>query len=1108
MSFAGTITGANSGLAEKASDNILAPDQLLDAAPFSLFTSDEDGKAHTLRWGEPRKIRRVVIELPQDGNVPKPDKIRLQYWHNSWNGRSDRILAESSTGGEGWTEIDDWTKGQWKDVDTNLQIDGNKLTFTFNSTGAKEYVNLGETGVGYRKTLKIRLFSDQSISKPVRFQAYTDAVCRELTIRILLGKPAKPSVKIDGDDQGHLEIFNGSIVALRSMNGSSITIKDNFNWILPSGLQGGMEADVIIAVDPVDERYDRTIVTVRSKHRPVSFAADEIARSERILIDDLGVLVVRGDDTITLEGYRVLRKEFPGKTVYNRVFDQEEQTLSGAWNGMPVRRPMEFVHGLPGNRNVMQQYPNGDLLITGVPHWFLRPASPKDTDRKDWGGDMLEVRFGFPDSKRRVGRELHDEYLRPTMVIHNSGVMLRGGRELQDGYLPLLRTWWQDDAIYYEQKTVMDKLDSNLNDIQVDDPTLLLMRVRIVNTSRLETAQAKLLFASNPECMPYGSTLVDPHEDEKLIIEGNRAMAHSDNKERFRFLVETGGQGRFAQEGPYLRWSLELKPGDSHELFFAVPSITLNRDDEIEALVKRDFDADCQRICAFWENWTKQSTQINTPEPWLNDFYKTHIRHMLVNCIKEPGSNHLLPHAGTFRYGVYGSESIMMVSDLDRRGYHDLAQHCYDSWLDYQGTVMLPGNFKSKDGLFYGVNKHESGGYNKHHGCIMWGMADHWWYTRDRKWFERSAPKLIKACDWVTRERQATMTLNPDGNRVIEYGFLPTGALEDVQDFWYWLATNSATVWGFDNLAAALADYGHPEANRLLTEAKAYHDDVIAGLTESRVRAVVVRLRDGTYVPKFPSRLYERGRSHGWIRETLEGSILLPVVGLVEPESIQTEWIVKDYEDNLYISDRYGYSIPDFENFWFSRGGFSLQALLLEGPIPYLLRDEVKHFLRGYFNSFAAEFDPQVRMCSEGCNPELGYPTGDHFKTSDEAQSTYWLRLMFVHENGKDLFLGQAIPRYWLSDGNNIGIERAATHFGPLSFKIKSASNQGQITVVLNPPERYSPKNIYVRLRHPHSKPIQSVKVNGKQYANFDANKEWIILSGTVQGVQELIALY
>ena len=333
----------------------------------------------------------------------------------------------------------------------------------------------------------------------------------------------------------------------------------------------------------------------------------------------------------------------------------------------------------------------------------------------------------------------------------------------------------------------------------------------------------------------------------------------------------------------------------------------------------------------------------------------------------------------------------------------------------------------------------------------MWGMAEHWWYTRDREWMAKAAPGMVKACEWVIRERQATMTTNPDGSKPLEYGWLPAGSLEDVTDFWNWLATNSATVWGFRALADALADFGHPEGKRLQEEAQAYYDDFMRGITESRILCPVVRLRDGTYVPKIPSRPHERGRAYGWIREMLEGSMFLPAYGLLAPTAPETRWILKDYEDNLYISDRYGYSIPVFDAFWFSRGGFSMQANLLDGPLPYLWRDEVKHFLRAYFNGFASAFYPEIRMCNEHSLPELGYPAGDHFKTSDEAQSTYWLRLMFVNEQGHDLYLGQAIPRYWLADGNKIGIQRAATHFGPLSLRYDSQAAQGTIKVTPRP---------------------------------------------------------
>jgi hypothetical protein len=509
-----------------------------------------------------------------------------------------------------------------------------------------------------------------------------------------------------------------------------------------------------------------------------------------------------------------------------------------------------------------------------------------------------------------------------------------------------------------------------------------------------------------------------------------------------------------------------------------------------------------------WRRISAQGAELVTPEPWLNDFYKAHLQHMEVNCVRDLHAPRRYAKVSSFGYGVFANESVMMITDLDRRGCHEMAEQCLQAWLDFQGTVALPGNFKTRDGVFYGAGGWEHGGYNKHHGYVMWGMAEHWRYTRDRKWMQRTAAKLIKSCDWVTRERAATMATNADGTRPIHFGLLPAGSLEDVQDYWYWLATNACTAWGFQALADALADYGHPEAARLERDARAYRRDVLRAFTEAKVRAPVVRLRDGTYVPKYPSEVHARGRSLGWIRETLEGSIVLLLTGLVPPDTPDAAWILKDYEDNLYISDLYGYSIPAFERFWFSRGGFPMQANLLDGPLCYLKRDEIKHFLRAFFNGFASGFFPEIRMLSEHSNPELGCPAGDHFKTSDEAQVTYWLRLMFIHEQGDDLYLGQAIPRYWLADGRQVAIRRAATYFGPLSLEITSHVAGGKIQARLTPPQRNRPRTIYLRLRHPDRKPIRSVTLNGRKYDQFDAGKEWIVLPGDLKAVQDVVASY
>lgn len=1085
--------GLPGAIALAAAEQTAAPgEQAFDAAPFGFVETAKDGKAYGIRWADPRKIRRVVVEFGDDASPPASDKVRLQYWHANWDGRPDPIQAERGAGGEGWQAMDDWTNGKWKDAQTHLQADGRRWTFTFAPTGEGEFKNLGQPGVAYRKTLKLRMISDAPVPKPARFQALTDAVCQPLTARILWGKPAEPAIKTDADDSGRLEAFNGQIRAIRPIAGGKVKVEDGSKWSLPLGAEDGIEADVLLAADPVNPRYDHTVITVRSQNRPFSFAADEVARGDRILVDDLGVLVVRGDDPITLEGYRQARKEFPGRTIYDRVFGEEEQTLSRAWNDMPLKRQIWFVHGLPGNRNAMRQDPNGEIGITNSGHWFHREhmESAKDSQRKGWKGGMLTVQLGMPSET------------------------LRGGRELLDGYLPLLRTWWQDGPVYYELSTVLDKLDGNLDRIALDDPTVLLGILRVVNTSAYAGGTARLHLRSRAD------------DADKLTLVGDRVLAEGKDGPQLRCLLKIDGRGETSSVDNGIRWSLDLAPGQAHELFITIPSITLSDKAEIEALREHNFGPGAARVCEYWRKLAARTARIDTPEPWLNDYYKAQLQHLEINCLKDLQTPRRYAHVGTFSYGVYCNESGMMISDLDRRGAHETAAACLQTWLDFQGSVMLAGNFKSKEGLLYGANGSESGSYNKHHGYCCWNLAEHWWYTRDRKWMEASAPKLIKACDWIIRERQATMTTNPDGTRPIEYGLLPAGGLEDVQDYWYWTATNACTVWGFDSLAAALTDYGHPDAPRLVKEAKAYHDDVMAAITEARIRAPVVRLRDGTYVPKFSSEMYTRGRCIGWIREVLEGSVCLLLTGMVQPDSPEARWIVKDFEDNLYVSDRYGYSIPVFDRFWFSRGGFTMQANLLDSPIPYIQRDEIEHYLRTYFNSLCSGFFPEVRMLNEHALPELGYPAGDHFKTSDESQSTYWLRLMFVREVGapregstaatasdgpavpQDLYLGQAIPRYWLGDGKSIGIDKAATHFGPMSLRITSQVGQGKITAKLDPPTRNRPKTIYLRLRHPESKPIQKVTVNGQPWEKFDVKKEWVVLPGTVEGTQEVVVTY
>ncbi len=210
------IPAVESGQASDAGRATVAG-QAFDAAPFAQARYDAATHAYAVQWAEPRKIRRIEVEFEANAVLPGADSVRLQYWCQSWDGRPDPIQVETGVAGAGWTAVDDWTNGRWKDADTRVDVGGNRWTYSFAPTGEKEFKDIGQPGVAYRKTLKVRLLAEKSLPKPHRFRAFTDAVCRPLGVRILWGKPAAAGLRVDGENAGRLEVYNGSVRAVRPL---------------------------------------------------------------------------------------------------------------------------------------------------------------------------------------------------------------------------------------------------------------------------------------------------------------------------------------------------------------------------------------------------------------------------------------------------------------------------------------------------------------------------------------------------------------------------------------------------------------------------------------------------------------------------------------------------------------------------------------------------------------------------------------------------------------------------------------------------------------------------------------------------------------------------
>jgi hypothetical protein len=803
--------------------------------------------------------------------------------------------------------------------------------------------------------------------------------------------------------------------------------------------------------------FDRTLISLRNESYAFTFKVDDLD-SGALFLPEYGVAVLPEADQ--RDYFEVSNDVLHAgrKTLYDKVAALPEQTWESAWNGMPPKKSrICFILGLDGGRQKFRLDANGDVFI----RWndqFMKSLPANDTPRLEMEKQPVHFRFGLPDQPVE--------------------------RHTEEDSLPTCVTTWERDGVRIVQTAFATSLGGTKADAPPPAPdvcAVAMLRFDFSNT----TADARS--ASLPITIRGGESYGALRIDSKGMIWNGRQLRG-----------EVIAEGAPVASSNHLDWSAPLTAHGTKTVIVKMPFLPLIEPAEASALASLDFETERKATGDYWRSVLDKSARLITPEPVLNEFYRAVPAHLLINCEFDPGADRRFARVGSMNYGNYGNESSMMVLDLDRRGYHQEAQECLDAWLHYQGTVGLPGDFDSKEGVLYGVAGYESGGYNQHHGWILWTLAEHYRFTRDEAWLRRAAPGIVAAADWIIRETARTAT-RVDQSK----GLLPAGDLEDIGDWWTWLSTSCYTWRGLDGAAWALEQIHDADAGRIRAAADTFHTNLVDNFRAASERSPVVRLRDGTAVPQVPSYVERRGRSFGWICETLEGAVHLNITRAIDPKSALAKWILEDYEDNLFLSNQYGYTLDDFDKYWFGRGGMSMQACLLLDVEAYLYRDDVKQALRAMFNAIALNHFPDVHMNTEHALPDMGDWRGDHYKTSDEANACGWLRDLFVREEGDVLLIGQAVPRDWLKAGQNCGIENAATYFGKTS--VMYHGQPGSITAELQGPTRNAPREIRLRFRSPREKAPTTVTVNGKPWKKLDG--DWVILPGNI-GTASVVAAY
>jgi hypothetical protein len=352
---------------------------------------------------------------------------------------------------------------------------------------------------------------------------------------------------------------------------------------------------------------------------------------------------------------------------------------------------------------------------------------------------------------------------------------------------------------------------------------------------------------------------------------------------------------------------------------------------------------------------------------------------------------------------------------------------------------------------------------------MLYAVAKSYLLSQDGHTFEQLLPVSLKAMDWCLREVEKA-----NGRPGPARG-LVRGPLNDGTGDGYWAFSQAYLFAGLDVFGQALRRFGHPRAASCQAAARDLRRSITRAFGAATVRSPLIQLRDHTWSPYVPCEVTRPGRlMDQWYPTDVDtGAVHLLRLKAVPAGGDLAEFLLHDHEDNLF----------------FRGWGMANEPVYNQQATAYLLRDDPKAVIRAFYSMMACAFS---HLMYEPV--EHRWTHGQYFgPPSTDGAWAELLRNMLVQERGDGaLLLFAATPRKWLEAGKQIEIERAPTYYGSLSARLESRLQAGKIVADIEMPSYERPKALVVRFRHPESRAMRIVRVNGQPSADGDIQKEWV----------------
>ncbi len=833
----------------------------------------------------------------------------------------------------------------------------------------------------------------------------------------LLAAPAmKSSVTVvwSAAPAGSVSVDRGQLLGLRASEGGQ-AVGAEFHF--PGNSAGRITLDVE-GVAAGDETG--TLVTIHSPRRTFTFRLGDVNRDYPIYLPTDGTAVLPGDDA---RSYADLAAAIAARGLHTKL-----ETIAAA--------PEEnFAHAAATTRQMKLETWLGlsrDERIFRV------------DDRLQW----IKPRFAWRESK--LPENDNKPIVYEFQFGRGWGVRDDTTRRLEDGVLPILHGHIGDEDVAYDvtlftslerspltaatlrgtpylvadfnsaghmftpaQQAVMEKeraAEANLSEETV-------LYVRGVATNHGAVPRYALFKTMTPQLLKRTEWSVERQHGFGTFKSG-------------RVFVVTQLNGQPAGE----ECSVLLKPGETATFEMAVPHSPISAE-RAAALAAQSFDVRHAEARAFWQQKLAAASAWQLPESRIAEMVRAGLLHLdLITYGLEP-SGTLIPTIGD--YTAIGSESAPIIQFMDSKGWHDTAARSIAFFLDKQHD----------DGFIQNFN-----GYMLETGAVLWTMGEHYRYTHDDAWLAAVKPRMLKACRYL----QAWRTRNQNGPVGDGFGLLD-GKTADPDDPYRSFMLNGYAYLGFSRVAEMLAASDPAEAKLWRDEADALKHDILASFTAGVGRSPVIPLGDGSWAPAPAPWTGYRGAvmlhadggawfTHGTMtgRDSLLGPLWLVFQEVLDPRDPLTGILLETHNE-LMTRQNVAFSQP-----YYSRA-----------PYLHLRRGEVKPFLQAWYDSMAAIADRDTYTFTEhffGASPH---------KTHEEAWFLMETRWMLYLEEGRTLRLFAGAPRAWLEDGKTIAVDRAASYFGPLTFRVESHAAKNEIHVTVTCAGSRHPETVEIRVPHP-----------------------------------------